>query len=301
MQPFPVIITDTQVRDLAWACFGPDLLTPLPESDVITLCPETQAWLQALDTNPAKLHDFLANCSHRHRLGLYYEALWHFFLSEHPHYALLEHNLPVKVAGRTLGELDIVYQNRATGRIIHLELAIKFYLGITGNSNEASMADWWGPNTRDRLDRKVNRLLSHQLPLSAKPETQSLLASRGISHCQRQMCVKGMLFQPAGQPLSLPEQIAPGASLAEWMTLRSFQSRWSQHAWQILERRQWLRPLQAGEFSQLLQGEALLAGIAAAHQQHQRPVLLARAGQTTGETGRCFVSPDDWPHHRLPG
>jgi len=77
------------VRDLAWACFSPPLLraSKLPGSgvDVVDCQPRLTSsrldWLAQLDIDPQPLLAHLARNS-SHRLGVYFEKLWHFFLRE---------------------------------------------------------------------------------------------------------------------------------------------------------------------------------------------------------------------------
>lgn len=64
--------------------------------------------------------------------------------------------------GKTLGAIDLILRNTATHQYEHWEVAIKFYLLHQGV--------WYGPNAHDQLDKKLERMLSHQLKMSRSPQ-----------------------------------------------------------------------------------------------------------------------------------
>ena len=69
--------------------------------------------------------------------------------------------------GRTIGAVDLMLQNTESGQLEHWEVAIKFYLLHQGV--------WYGPNAHDQLHKKLDRMLSHQLKMSERPEFQKIL------------------------------------------------------------------------------------------------------------------------------
>ncbi|MEQ8803961.1 MAG: DUF1853 family protein, partial [Haliea sp.] len=128
-------LTNPRVRDLAWACLGPPLLqmeTLKSASGVttasLTLTAARARWLQQLDRQPQPLLTWL-EARPATRLGLYFEHLWHFFLQQDSATELIAHNLPLSSNGRTVGEFDCLYYCHERRRPVHLELAVKFYLG----------------------------------------------------------------------------------------------------------------------------------------------------------------------------
>ncbi|MEZ5448189.1 MAG: DUF1853 family protein [Thiolinea sp.] len=79
-----------------------------------------------------------------------------FWLQLSPHYQLLYSQLPVRDTERTLGELDFIVRRVADDAVLHLEVAVKFYLGhAAGQGGLAQMANWHGPSLQDRLDRNT--------------------------------------------------------------------------------------------------------------------------------------------------
>ena len=285
-----------EVRDLAWACFSAPLLDShsLGEDCPLYNCQlpldgERQRWLHDLDAAPQPLLDWLAD-SRRGRLGLYFEQLWQFFLQRDQQVDLLAHNLPVRAAGRTLGEFDLIYYCHTRQRHVHLELAVKFYLLRPGASS--AWHNWLGPNSRDRLDRKIERMRQHQLRLADTPAGAAVLNALGVSEVLREMEVKGRLFRHLHAPASAPPCTHQGLQLERWLRCAELEDfLQSRYSYGLLQRQQWLagtvhqRALSPGDLQQ---------GVAKELRLHGRPVQIVAVGPG-GEERRYFVVPDSWP------
>ena len=192
------------VRDLAWVIASPPLVSGCFERD----SHHVQWWsyeqcqsefsdclprLKQLDKNPQDLLDHL-NTIKSKRLGLYFEGLIGFWISSiSPNFKLLAQNIQLhEIAGdtrsRTIGEIDFIIRDTQRDKVIHLEVAVKFYLGT------APLADpyrWFGTNIQDQLGRKVDHLKHHQTQLSLQ-HTKQL----PFSIDERQCFIKGRLFYP---------------------------------------------------------------------------------------------------------
>ena len=269
------------VRALAWSCFAPPLLnetTGIAAPD-LPLTSQRREWLEQLDRNDRRLRDYLEQHCRSPRLGLVFESLWHFFLIEDPHTELLAHNLPVRQDGRTLGEFDVLYHDMLKDHTFHLELAVKFFLAR--HAGELPFREWLGPNSADRLDRKLERLLSHQLELSQTPAGQQALKTAGIVKCEPQLRVAGMLFYPEQQK-AWSHGLNPDHPTGDWFHIGKFRQQSDEHwQWRLLEKPYWLdadyenaRPLDERQLDRA----------------EQRPVMLINK-----HLERCFVVPDDWP------
>ena len=147
-------LTHPWVRDLAWLLHAPDLVAtayagrPTLAELGLENSACRQAWLRELDMAPERLEPYLGECPRR--LGLYHERLWHALLDLAPATRLLATNLVLHAHGRTLGELDLLYVD-AQGRPVHLELAIKYYLGLRDGPGDArDPARWIGTTIRAR-------------------------------------------------------------------------------------------------------------------------------------------------------
>ncbi|KAG1663448.1 UPF0585 protein [Nymphon striatum] len=101
-----------------------------------------------------------------------FEALVAFWLNISPNYKLIQQNIQIIEDGITFGEIDFIIQEVNSGKIIHLEVCVKFYLGTDPYEDSYR---WFGTNTKDQLGRKLDHLLHHQSQLKNK------IAPKGIS------------------------------------------------------------------------------------------------------------------------
>ncbi|HEY2025261.1 DUF1853 family protein [Paraburkholderia sp.] len=305
---------DTAVRDLAWLLLSPDLLRPqLPLgalANPFETAQELQAtidWLYALDATPGPLHRDLA-ATRITRVGRYAERLLGWFLQHGPAARLIAAGVALRRAGVTLGECDFLVQSRQGVRL-HWELAVKCYLhagrgGDTRNAEDsppARLADYVGPNLKDRFDLKLAHLLDHQLPLSAREE----FASTGYAGpWTPRMFVKGWLFYRAGAPRADALELDPAHGRGWWVTRREWPAFALAHArrWRALPRLEWLAPRLTTRREQSAAAEASYVdalALAAQTSNQPGPVMVAafvedNAGDLI-ERSRGFIVPDEWP------
>lgn len=101
------------------------------------------------------------------RLGFLYQHLCTTLLSNSHHYQIVAEEIQLNAPdGRTIGAVDLILKNTESGQVEHWEVAIKFYLLHQGV--------WYGPNAHDQLDKKLDRMLTHQLKMSDRPEFREL-------------------------------------------------------------------------------------------------------------------------------
>lgn len=310
MNPFaalhelPTVLQRTAVRDLAWVITSPPLLAdagwrqrhPLSASRWARDPELLFDWLQQLDQNSQALDHWLSRSSNR-RLGLYYEHLWQFALHAAPDVELLTANLPIRQAGHTLGELDLLIRDSEGDH--HLELAIKLYLGTETQHGE-QLANWIGPGSRDRLDLKLNHLRQHQLPLSATDAGQNVLQALHIEPAPAELWLSGYLFYPWPQGCQPPLGAHPQHLHGQWLHRRNWTAFIAQDAesrWQVLQRQEWLAPTHAG-YQQSWSCDQLLLWLD--QREASTPaILLARLTEHAPgdwrETQRVFWVDDSWP------
>ncbi|MBT8135185.1 MAG: DUF1853 family protein, partial [Gammaproteobacteria bacterium] len=214
MAKTPINFKHQSVRDLAWAISSPPLISQ-PQSP--SIWPDSRwyqqayqqrlSWLDAVDQDPAEFEELLSSQKDR-RLGKYFETLWLYWIRHHPRYQLVENNLQVIIDGETLGEIDFIVFDNVTGRTMHWELAVKFYLGV---GDTRLMVNWHGPNLRDRLDIKFSHLQHRQSVISKDQRVAGWLKQRDICIDQCLVILKGRLYYPWHETANL---LQSGASLA---------------------------------------------------------------------------------------
>ena len=299
-------VEHSSLRDFLWAISSPSLISPLvgwPTAFDPALTRESQQRLQ--HTDPRALDNHLAQRNTRF-LGSYFEALWEFFFVQDPRFEVVARNLQIRDAHRTLGELDFVIYDRRTDKHLHLELAIKFYLGRR-EVNALPYTDgqhlWVGPQARDRLDIKVARTLEHQLTLSEHPLTKARLRELGVSTVEPQFVFKGYLFQPR-EDLPVPDYAYRGDYHARWLKLfqlpELLEESYSQsgHPWYLLHKRHWPTPPYLDNLSDPLSAGELSKQIKILIGQENRPYMIVQTNRGTPlpqVLKRYFITPDDWP------
>jgi hypothetical protein len=99
------------------------------------------------------------------KLGYLYEDALAVMLESTPRYGSVERGIQVRrEAGHTLGELDFLVRDLSSGLLIHLEVAVKFYLAV--ETEDGFLLP--GPDARDNYFRKLEKMRSHQLVLVEK-------------------------------------------------------------------------------------------------------------------------------------
>lgn len=237
---------DSLLRALLWLQQSPVLFSPqacgymaktaLPET--IPLYTPNQQALESLKTGLSS-YPWLP-------LGIYYEYLWQFLIRHHPGLSLLTHNLQVTQYHQdiktTTGEYDLIYRTAST--VYHRELAVKFYLGVPlSDKPESPWQHWAGPGLKDRLDRKMHRLLDHQIRLSDTPEGQQALKAFVSGPVKKEILVQGRLFYPMFDRCPPPVHINPGHLRGYWLTISEYPSWLEQQqttTCQILNKPFWL-------------------------------------------------------------
>ena len=263
------------VRALAWCCFAKQPLDArqLPAAPPpLTLTEARQRWLLQLDRQPQPLLDWLDQRCRSPRLGLVFECLWHFFLQQDPQTELIANNLPIRDGDRSVGELDILYRCHQRDTVVHLELAVKFYLDA-GRPQLAGrdQSRWLGPDCRDRLDKKIDRLQQHQLPLPHTQWGQSVLAELGIDEWLTELVFAGRLFHAIDRRTSTAQ--LPANSWIHWQQWQHSELR--ELDWLHLEKPDWFTDVgRRPEFP--------ASG-------PKRPIMLS------WNERRLMLCPDQWP------
>ena len=216
------------------------------------------------------------------RLGKLFEILVGLAISAQPELEILARNMVINGADRTLGELDMILANQRDGSVIHVEITLKFYLGLANGR-------FPGPNPADTLEQKYHRLASHQLPLSRQQEACAQVSAVGLPQVtERRLFSRGRLFYPMVHAPATPAEAWPTHQQGDWW--RASDTERGRH-WRPLARPQWLAPESMSDRAEtLLATDALIDYV----QARQRPLMVVADDQPAARP--AFVVPDrGWP------
>ena len=134
-----------------------------------------------------------------HRLGKLVEEFVFYQLHQQDNVEWIAENIQIQRGKQTIGEMDALFY--LNNQPIHLEVVYKFYLYDTLNTYQDPLAYWIGPNRKDSLLYKLDKLKNKQFPLLYKEETQQHLKTFDIdiSKVEQQVCFKAQLFLPYNQ------------------------------------------------------------------------------------------------------
>ncbi|WP_417547870.1 DUF1853 family protein [Marinobacter segnicrescens] len=279
---------------LDWLCRSPQLLRceqsfALRDQLPADLADRLARW----DADPASRPAALNEPAHP-RLGYYFERLYECVMTHLLGWQLLAKNLQVRDgSGRTLGELDFLLRNPETGEVEHHEIAVKFYLGYQQDESDTL---WYGPNSRDRLDRKVRRLLEHQSRLTERPEARKAMTDLGIpGPVTSRIFMPGYLFYPPDTPLTVPDFVPADHLRGTWLYRHDLADQ-DMAAWVPLHKPHWLGPWSQPDRPD----PELAARVMDTVAEHARPRLFAVLSEDAAsgqwiEVERVFVVPENWP------
>ncbi|AQU84786.1 MULTISPECIES: DUF1853 family protein [unclassified Halomonas] len=319
----PAHLTSQTARDLAWLLTTPDVVElppPMPcggrpTQQELGLQDDVDKWLAQLAPLISTLDGKLGT-----RMGHYHERLWHLLLDNAPNTRLLASNVKITHKRTTLGELDMLYRTRGNPAPVHLEVAIKFYLGLPeGPGDASSQSRWIGPGGLDSLALKCSHLRRHQLPISSTATALAIiahwLAPRDlgptpslISQLTQRLAMPGVLFYP--WHTEIPPPIGATANhrrglwchLKDWPALAAERSAALQMAW--LEKPHWLAPPPQGAFNPTSEEIARVRPLIERYGPQQVMLYNPTAATTTKtitktsrerHMERLIIVPNDWP------
>jgi len=184
---------------LQWVMTQPGLLQGLPGGSSPLLTVDDPRLVSLIEHTKNNSEEFISRIKkpQHHKIGIVFETLLEWGLEVAMGRKCIARDIQVRENKRTIGALDLILAAPSGGHE-HWELAFKIYLQSDDNVQWAS---WLGPMRRDRLDKKVRRMLEHQLPLSTTPAGQQVLKTLGVgSISQHRIILQGILFSPWGKP-----------------------------------------------------------------------------------------------------
>lgn len=129
------------------------------------------------------------------RLGKRVERFVSAVLNQHENIEILLENAQIKHDKITIGEIDCILKQN--GVPVHLEIIYKFYL-YDPQCGTNEMDHWVGPNRKDSLVQKLNKLKDKQLPLIYKEQVKQVLDVLYVKSQDivQRVCFKAQLFMP---------------------------------------------------------------------------------------------------------
>ncbi|AZZ91490.1 DUF1853 family protein [Hahella sp. KA22] len=288
------------LRDLQWTCNSP-VLAAIPGMEPTQFDRQAPIALNGADRTLTMDLLNMEKALKSRFLGPYFESLWRFGVERLSAWRVIAHGLQVKDRKKTYGEFDFILQN-PEGNYVHQEVAIKYYLGLSTPSAKGGDAHWFGPNYLDRLDLKLDKLLSSQILLSETPEARQELAHLGINEIGRQIVMKGYLFYPLIDPDSVtPSTLAaPDHLRGGWLPVSALpQLEETATNWILTPKSHWLSPLAIHPDDQTpaMSWEQLYRELNSTEGNNRPQMLIALAESPAGgwlETARYFVVSDNW-------
>jgi len=129
------------------------------------------------------------------RLGHLTEKIVAELIKTSSNFKLLHENVQIIEGKQTVGELDFIVVDKKKDRIIHLELAYKFYLFDPNISNDP-IYNWIGPNRSDSLVEKLVKLKEKQFPLLYHTGTKDKLHPLNVDEIEQEICFLISLYVP---------------------------------------------------------------------------------------------------------
>jgi len=139
---------------------------------------------------------------------------------------LLAENIQIQNQRLTVGELDAII--KMNSKPLHLEIVYKFFL-YDDTVSHYGLDNWIGPNRRDSLVEKLDKLSEKQLPLLYSEFTTPYLKTLqlDIEEIKQQVIFKAQLFTPHEKKIDF-KHLSPEAQYGSYyrlLELEKLQSR----------------------------------------------------------------------------
>lgn len=131
------------------------------------------------------------------RLGHLVEKIVSELIKSSTNYTVLYENIQLKIDNITIGEIDFILQDLSTMKLIHMELAYKFYL-YDPSISEVETENWIGPNRNDSLVMKLEKLKHKQFPLLYQDNARSTFQDVDLDDIDQSLCLLASLYVPYG-------------------------------------------------------------------------------------------------------
>ncbi len=180
---------------------------------------------EELSKLPFEINTTKINIRDKEVLGKRIEHFFEHSIINSKQYDLVCKNIQVFKNKITIGELDFIVKDRIQEKIIHIELIYKFYIYDPEISMELDR--WIGPNRKDSLLRKIEKLKNNQFPLLHKEETLPLLKKLKLKpqEIEQEVCYLGNLFVPISQGMDKSLYLDNDCVVGYWLKQNEFTSK----------------------------------------------------------------------------
>lgn len=182
----------------------------------------------------------VAEISKHKYLGKRVELFFKKYLELQPNIKLITQGLQVIEEKMTLGEFDFMYCFNES--YFHLELVYKQYIFLPLRG-KAEFSSWVGPNKKDFLAFKLDKLKNKQFPLLHKAVANATIKSKlGLdsSNFEQRVCFKAQLYLHFDSKLQKFEGISPDAVVGKWYFFREFKAQdFNNHSFLSVKKQNW--------------------------------------------------------------
>lgn len=182
------------------------------------------------------------------RLGKRLERFFSFIIEASERYEILAKNLQIIKNKITLGELDFIIYDSQTKQTLHVELTGKLYL--YDPVFEEELERWIGPNRRDSLLLKINKLHDKQLPLLYNSTSKEYIEHLGVvqDKTEQQICFKARLYLPYAIRNTIPKFVSSKNIKGYYLRLQEFLNPlFESYSYFIPEKQDWIVHPKHGE------------------------------------------------------
>ncbi|NRA12732.1 MAG: DUF1853 family protein [Crocinitomicaceae bacterium] len=162
----------------------------------------TLSGLKQFDFDRDNGNSFAGSIEKKLRLGHVVEHFVESELLSDSSIEILGKNIQIYSDKRTIGEYDFIIEK--AGVQYHIEVVYKFYVfdETVGNSD---LESWIGPNRKDSLIQKMDKIKEKQFPLIQRPESIGSLALLGVNSAkvEQRVYFKAKLFIPYGKEVAV--------------------------------------------------------------------------------------------------
>ena len=285
IDPTPDVLESQQSRDLKWAIQSASLIVDSRDENELP----NLNYVPTIDEQ--ELAAFLAPYA-KFRVGQYFEGLVLYWLEKVCQLKIVAQQHQIRKGSQTIGEIDFLFEDEA-GRLNHCETAVKFFLYYPEVNTTGS--HFIGPNVSDWFEKKIKRLLEHQIPFGKKHFPDVTLSKA---------FVKGMIFYHpyVTPPTQLPENMSASHLRGTWI-------RYSELSWlndqdqnsvfRVMHKPHWLSPeVSSPENAELKSFEELKSELDLHFLNAEWPILisvLTCQQSVCHEIDRVFIVAESWP------